>query len=80
MLRKGMLNFECDSTIDRGSRKKENMQGRGAAVTIFKPEGVVVGISTDYPRIKVFAPSSAHCIPYNHCHGDATDQTKHKGV
>jgi UDP-2,3-diacylglucosamine pyrophosphatase LpxH len=80
MLRKGMLNFECDSTIDRGSRKRANMEGTGAAVTIFKPKGVVVGISTDYPQIKVFAPSSAHCIPYSQQHGDAADRDNQQGV
>ncbi len=63
MLRKGIVNFECDTTIDRGSRKKESMPGTGASVTIFKPEGVVIGISTDYPKIKVFDPSCSHCDP-----------------
>ncbi|MCG8057239.1 MAG: metallophosphoesterase [Candidatus Thiodiazotropha endolucinida] len=58
MLRKGMLNFECDTTIDRHSRKKEGLKGEGAAVTIFHPDRLVLGISTDYPQIKVFDPKS----------------------
>lgn len=54
MLRQGIINFECDSTMDRGSRLKEHLSGTGGAVTIFKPEGIVVGISTDHPKIKIF--------------------------
>ncbi len=63
ILRKGIVNFECDTTMDRGSREKESMPGTGASVTIFKPEGVAVGISTDYPKIKVFDPSTIQCTP-----------------
>ena len=58
MLRKGMVNFECDATIDRHSRKKEGLAGEGAAVTIFHPDRLVMGVSTDYPQIKVFDPQS----------------------
>lgn len=58
MLRKGMLNFECDATIDRGTRRKEGLQGHGAAVTIFRPDKTVLGISTDYPYVKVFKPEA----------------------
>ena len=39
-------------------RKKEGLEGYGAAVTIFRPEGVVMGVSTDYPYIKVFEPET----------------------
>ena len=53
-LRKGIVNFECDTTLDRNSRKKEGLKGAGAAVTIFRPEGLVMGVSSDYPFIKVF--------------------------
>ncbi len=59
MLRKGMVNFECDASVDRNTRKKEHIgtqQGHGAAVTIFQPQGRVLGISTDYPYIKLFQP------------------------
>jgi hypothetical protein len=58
MLRKGIVNFECDTTLDRNSRKKEGLEGAGAAVTIFRPEGLVMGVSTDYPYIKVFEPAA----------------------
>jgi len=61
MLRKGMVNFECDASVDRYTRKKENIgtqQGYGAAVTIFQPQGRVLAISTDYPYIKLFQPSA----------------------
>jgi hypothetical protein len=56
MLRKGLLNVECDTTMNRNSRKKEGLKGPGAAVTIIRPEGCILGISTDYPYIKVFDP------------------------
>jgi hypothetical protein len=58
MLRKGMVNFECDTTLDRNTRAREGLEGPGAAVTIFRPEGVVMGISSDYPYVKVFEPAS----------------------
>lgn len=60
MIRKGMVNFECDASVDRHTRKKEKIgkhSGHGAAVTIFQPEGRVLGISSDYPFIKLFQPS-----------------------
>jgi hypothetical protein len=57
MLRKGIVNFECDATLDRNTRAKEGLEGQGAAVTIFRPEGLVMGISSDYPYIKVFEPA-----------------------
>lgn len=58
MVRKGIVNFECDATIDRNTRKKEGLTGCGAAVTIFHPDKLVMGVSTDYPFIKVFDPAS----------------------
>ncbi len=60
MLRKGMVNFECDASVDRDTRKKESIgtqQGYGAAVTIFQPQGHVLAISTDFPYIKSFQPT-----------------------
>lgn len=57
-LRKGLINFECDSTLDRNTRKRAKIDGHGAAVTIFHPDGVVKGISVDYPFVKVFEPAS----------------------
>lgn len=59
MLRKGLLNVECDTTMDRNSRKKEGLKGVGAAVTIIRPEGCILGISNDYPQIKLFDPKDA---------------------
>ncbi|MCK4710933.1 MAG: metallophosphoesterase [Gammaproteobacteria bacterium] len=56
MLRKGLLNVECDTTLDRNSRKKEGLKGVGAAVTVIHPEGYILGISNDYPFIKLFDP------------------------
>ncbi len=53
MLRKGIIHFECDTTLDRNSRKKEGLSGIGAAVTIVSPQKWIMGISCDYPRIKV---------------------------
>jgi len=57
-LRKGMINFECDATLDRNTRKREGVEVLGAAVTIIHPDGLIKGISADYPFIKVFKPSS----------------------
>jgi hypothetical protein len=56
MLRHSMLHFECDLTLDRHSRKSEGLSGHGAGVTIIRPQGQVVGISTDYAEVKVFDP------------------------
>ncbi|NIY74862.1 metallophosphoesterase [Thalassospira sp. HF15] len=56
MLRRGLINFECDSTIDQHSRHKEGLKGSGAAVTIVHPEGHILGISTDFPYAKAFEP------------------------
>lgn len=54
MLRHGIVNFECDTTMDRNTRKKEGLPGHGIAVTIIEPGGQVVGICRDYPYRKVF--------------------------
>lgn len=56
MLRKGMVNFECDTSLDRNTRLKEGLSGYGAAVTLLHPRGRVIGISSDYPYIKSFDP------------------------
>ncbi|MGD8885936.1 MAG: metallophosphoesterase, partial [Gammaproteobacteria bacterium] len=48
MLRQGMIHIESDMTMDRNSRKKEGLDGYGVGVTIVRPEGHVIGISTDY--------------------------------
>jgi hypothetical protein len=58
MLRQGMIHIESDITMDRNSRKKEGLNGYGVGVTVIRPEGQVIGISTDYPHAKVFEPES----------------------
>ena len=55
-IRKSIINFECDVTLDRHSRHKEGLQGKGAGVTIIRPDRKIIGISTDYPYAKVFDP------------------------
>ncbi len=57
-LRAGMLNFECDASLDRQTRAKEKVRGRGAAVTIIDPKGHILGISSDYPHAKMFDPDA----------------------
>ncbi|WP_161957602.1 metallophosphoesterase [Mariprofundus sp. EBB-1] len=57
-LRKKLLHFECDVTLDRHSRRKEGLRGAGAGVTLVQPSGYILGISTDYRDIKVFHPES----------------------
>ncbi|MET0103152.1 MAG: metallophosphoesterase [Sedimenticola sp.] len=58
MLRQGMIHIESDITMDRNTRKKEGMDGYGVGVTIVRPEGQVIGISTDYAYAKVFEPET----------------------
>ncbi len=58
MLRKGMIHFEGDITMDRNSRRKEGLKGYGSGVIIVQPQGQVIGISTDYPYAKVFEPAN----------------------
>ncbi|MEZ5993880.1 MAG: metallophosphoesterase family protein [Planctomycetota bacterium] len=54
VFREGMLNVECDCSVDCNTRENEGLSGFGAAVTIFEPEGAIVAISADYPYAKVF--------------------------
>ena len=53
-LRAGVLNFECDASVDRNTRTLEGLAGPGGAVVSFLPSGRVQAISTDYPFIKDF--------------------------
>lgn len=57
VIRRGLLNFECDSSVDCNTRNLEGLRGCGAAVTILRPDGHVIGISVDYPYAKVFHPA-----------------------
>lgn len=58
-LRNGVLHFECDTSLDRHTRKHEKLRGLGASVTIFDPKGYVLGLSTDHPFIKTFHPQKS---------------------
>jgi hypothetical protein len=60
MMRGGMLNFECDSSVDANTRRLERLKGSGGAATLVRPDCRVLGISTDYPRVKVFDPSQCN--------------------
>jgi len=53
--RQGMINFECDTTMDVNSRREEGLKGPGAGVTIIHPDGMVMGISTDHQKIKLYS-------------------------
>ena len=55
-IRKSIVNFECDVTLDRHTRDREGLQGPGAGVTIIRPDKKIIGISTDHPYVKVFDP------------------------
>jgi hypothetical protein len=62
LMREGLLNFECDASVDCNTRKVEGLHGLGGAVVIFRPDGVALGISSDYPHVKVF--DAARIFPY----------------
>lgn len=51
-LRGGMLNFECDASLDRNTRSLEGLSGPGSAATLFLPGGRVLGISSDSDFVK----------------------------
>jgi hypothetical protein len=56
VLKQGLIHIECDITLDRNSRIKEGLTGTGMGVTIIDPLKRVIGISNDYPFVKVFEP------------------------
>ena len=58
VLKNGLLHVEGDITLDRNSRRKEGLSGIGLGYTRICPSGQVIGLSTDYPRQKVFNPSN----------------------
>lgn len=58
VVRHGLLNFECDASLDSQTRIKEGLVGRGAATTLIKKSGVVLGISVDYPFVKAYLPDN----------------------
>jgi len=53
-MRNGLLNFECDASVDCNTRELEDLLGKGGAVTIVRPDARILGISTDYPLAKMF--------------------------
>ena len=55
-VRKTIVHFECDVTLDRHSRRRDGIKGPGAGVTIIRPDKKIIGISTDHPYVKVFDP------------------------
>jgi hypothetical protein len=57
VMRAGLLNFECDASIDVNTRALEGLSGAGGAVVVFREDGRVVGLSTDHPAAKVFDPA-----------------------
>lgn len=62
LMREGLLNFECDASVDCNTRKIEGLRGPGGAVVVFRPDGVALGISADYPHVKVF--DAGRVFPY----------------
>ncbi len=63
VIREGMLNFECDVSVDCNTRQLEQLYGPGAGVVVFSGDGYVRGISTDYPYIKNFHPGNITVAP-----------------
>jgi hypothetical protein len=57
-IRDGLLNFECDASVDANTRMAEGLVGAGGAATLLRADGKVLGISTDYPYVKVFDPAN----------------------
>lgn len=53
-LRGGVLNFECDASIDQTTRELEGLTGPGAAAVVFEPAGLAFALSSDYPFARVF--------------------------
>ncbi|CTQ67048.1 metallophosphoesterase [Roseibium alexandrii] len=56
LAKNGLLHLEGDITLDRTSRRLEGLTGIGAGATLIFPSGDVVGLSSDYPRVKHFKP------------------------
>lgn len=54
VIKRGLLNFECDTSLDRKTRKIEKLEGYGASWFTIDPDGTIEAFSTDYPAIKQF--------------------------
>ncbi len=57
-LRANLLHIEGDVTLDRNSRRLEGLESRGAGIVSIFPDGIILGVSSDYPTTKVFAPEA----------------------
>lgn len=57
IFRRGLLNFECDASIDRNTRALEGLSAHGAAATVFRSDGSVLAVSSDFPSCKRFDPA-----------------------
>lgn len=55
-VRHGLLHIESDITLNQNCRQKSNIATPGSGATLILPEGKILGISQDYPAIKVFTP------------------------
>lgn len=62
LMREGLLNFECDASVDCNTRRLEGLRGPGGAVVVFRPDGTALGISADHPHVKVF--DAARVFPF----------------
>lgn len=66
-LRGGVLNFECDASVDENTRAIEGLAGPGAAAVIFEPAGHAFSVSTDYPFVRVLERD--RLLPFSTCSG-----------
>lgn len=57
VVRRGLLHFECDTSVDSGTRKLEGLKGAGASATRFNTDGSVVAVSTDHRFARIFDPA-----------------------
>lgn len=51
-MQRGVLNVECDASVDRNTRRLAGLTGPGGASVVFEPSGLIRAISTDCPFIK----------------------------
>ncbi|TNE79276.1 MAG: metallophosphoesterase, partial [Gammaproteobacteria bacterium] len=56
-LKNDLVHIEADITLDSHSRKNEGLEDYGVGVTLIDKKLGVVGLSSDYPKAKVFKPS-----------------------
>lgn len=57
VIRHGLLNLECDCSMDDNTRVIEGLSGSGLAYTSFLNSGKVLARSSDHPKTKVFEPA-----------------------